>query len=197
VGRYFLKKLTALMNSVEKDLRAERIEPALEKLRKGYKYAPWQLLVKKQIDSQIGSILYLRKRFDEALPYLEKSIARNWSAMCMLAAHHYRHKNYAAAYKVMEKTVLSNKKEAFVYSLYAYFLSEQGHTDKAIQVLTRGHKKLPLDERISGELDSLKNRKKVKIQNYGPLWIQLHLGKSQDGVKSYQALILNQKIKRR
>jgi tetratricopeptide (TPR) repeat protein len=197
VGRYFMKKLTVLMASVEKDLKAERIEPALEKLKGGYKYARWQLFVKSQIDSQIGSVLYLRKRFDEALPYLEKSFSRNWSAMAMLAAHHYRNKNYEKTFKVMEKAIQNNKKEPFLYSLYAYFLSEQGNNHKAILVLNRASEKFPTDERIDGALDSLKNSKKVKIQNYGPLWMQLHLGKSQDGAKPYQALIANQKIKRR
>ncbi|MDR2884593.1 MAG: hypothetical protein LBV09_05750 [Deferribacteraceae bacterium] len=197
VGRHFLGKLTALMGSIEKDLRSERLDAAMEKLKDGYKYSKWQFFVKQQIDSQIGSLLYLRKRFDEALPYLEKSFTRNWSAMCMLAAHYYRNKEYAQCYKTMDKAVSNNKKESFVYSLYAYFLSEQGQSDKAIQILTKGEEKLPLDERISGALDSLKNRKKIKIQNYGAVWMQLHLGKSQDGARPYQALAMNQKFKRR
>lgn len=196
-GRYFTKKLTAIMEGVEKDLRSERFEPALEKLRGAYRYSKWQFLMKKQLDSQIGSILYVRKRFDEALPYLQNSFSKNWAARCMLAAYHYRTKNYEAAFKVMDETVAANKKEAFPYSLYAYFLTEQGKEDKAIQVLSNGVKKIPLDERLSSELDAVKNRKKVKIQNYGALWMQLHIGKAQDGARPYQALLMNQRARRR
>ena len=197
VGRYFMKKMTALMEIVEKDLKAERIEPALEKLKGAYKFVNWQFLAKKNIDSQIGSILYVRKRFDEAFPYLKNSFVKNWPAMGMLASYYYRNKDYDKAFSTMEKTIASNKKEGFVYSLYAYFLTEQGRTDKAIAVLTKGTAKLPLDERLAGELDSIKNRKKMKIQSYGPMWMQMHLGKSQDGARPYQALLANQRIKRR
>ena len=97
----------------------------------------------------------------------------------------------------MEKTIAANKKECFLYSLYAYFLTEQGMTDKAIAVLTKGVAKNPLDTRLAGELDNVKNRKKMKIQAYGFLWAQMHLGKSQDGVRPYQALQMNQRIRRR
>lgn len=197
VGRYFLKKITALMGAVEKDLRAERIEPALEKLKSAYRYAPWQFFMKKQLDSQVGSVLYVRKRFDEALPYLKNSFGKNWSALCMLAAYYWRAKDYAAAFKVMDKAVAGNKKEPFVYSLYAYFLTERKQMDQAIAVLTKGKQKIPLNERIANELDAVKNNKKIKIQTYGALWMQLHLGKAQDGAKSYQTFLAGQKISRR
>jgi tetratricopeptide (TPR) repeat protein len=197
LGRHFMKKMTALMESVEKDLRSERMDVAIEKLKSGYSFSKWQFLVKKQIDSQIGSIYYIRKKFDEAIPYLKNSFSKNWGALAMLASHHYRGKEYAEAYKVMDSAISANKKEPFVYSLYAYFLSEQGQTDKAIEVLGAGLKKIPLSERLQSELDSVRNRKKIKMQNYGPQWMQLHLGKSQDGAKSYQMHLMNQRFKRR
>ena len=197
VGKHFMKKMTALMESVEKDLRSEKMDRAVEKLKSGYSYGKWQFFVKKQIDSQIGSIYYIRKKFDEALPYLENSFNRNWGAMAMLASHHFRTKNYEKTYKVMDETVAANKKEPFVYSLYAWFLSEQKNDDKAIAILTKGLKKLPLNERLQSEADSLKNRKKIKMQNYGAMWMQLHLGKSADGARPYQMHLANQRIKRR
>jgi len=191
VGRYFMKKMTAVMEAVEKDIKAERIEPALEKLKRSYKFANWQFFTKKNVDSQIGSILYIKKRFDEALPYLKNSFVKNWPAMGMLASHYYRNKEYDKAFRTMEKTIASNKKESFPYSLYAYFLTEQRETDKAIAILTKGIAKIPLDERLAGELDNVRNRKKMKMQAYGPLWMQMHLGKSQDGARPYQALLAN------
>ena len=131
-SRRFYKKLTELMASVERDIKAERLELALDKLTDAYKYQNWQLFLKKQLDSQIGSLLYARKRFDEAIPYLKNTFAKNWPAMCMLASYYYREKDYTNAFKTMDKTVNSNKKEAFPYSLYAHMLVEQGKSDKAI-----------------------------------------------------------------
>lgn len=197
VSRHFMKKMQALMDTVEKDLRSERIEPALEKLKAAHKYSNWQFFAKRQINGQIGAVLYIRKRFDEAKPYLKDSFAKNWPAFCMLAAQYYREKDYENAFKIMEKAVVSNKKEAFVYSLYAWMLMEQGNSAKAIEVLNRGTAKLPLDERLANSLDAVKNKKKIKMQNYGAMWMQLHLGKSPDGVRQYQALLANQRIKRR
>lgn len=197
VGRYFMNKLTAVFNSTEKDIRAGRADAAIEKMKYGYKYSKWQFLVRQQIDSQIGIILYANKRFEEAVPYLKKSLKSNWMAMSMLAAYYYRQKDYDNALAVMEKSSKSNKKDSFTQALYAYFLSETGNVDKAIEVLTKAMKKLPEDERLMSASDALKNKKKIKMQSYGTLWLQLHLMKMPEGVKQYQTLIGRQKITRR
>jgi predicted negative regulator of RcsB-dependent stress response len=189
--------ITTLMEVVEKDIRSERVEAAIEKLKGAYKYQHWQLFLKKQLDSQIGSLLYAKKRFDEAYEYLQNTFAKNWPAMCMLASYHYRNKDYDKANAVMAKAVKSNKKEAFPYSLYAYMLVEQDQQAKAVEVLTKAESKLPLDERLRNELEAVRNNKKIKMQNYGAMWLQMHLGKVPEGGKQYQALLMNQKIKRR
>jgi hypothetical protein len=196
-GRFIMKKISALMADVEKDLKAERYELAVDKLKKGYSFSKWQLFVKKQINANIGSIRYMQKKFDEALPYLKNSFIKSWMSMCMLAAYYYKKQNYVETYKVMEKVISANSKEPFPYSLYAWFLTERADIDKAIKVLTRGAAKLPLDEKLSSELIAVKNRKKLKIQNYGALWMQLHLGKLPDGVRPYQIFAANQRVKRR
>lgn len=197
VGRYFMNKLTAVFNSTEKDIKSGKADVAIEKMKTGYKYAKWQFLVKQQIDSQIGIILYANKRFDEALPYLKRSLKGNYMAMSMLAAYYYKQKDYDNMKAVMEKSSKANKKDSFTQCLYAYFLSETGDVDGAIAVLTKAIKKIPSDERLQNASDALKNRKKIKMQAYGTLWLQLHLAKMPDGVKQYQTLIGRQKITRR
>lgn len=197
VGRYFMNKLTAVFNSTEKDIKSGKADAAIEKMKIGYKYAKWQFLVKQQIDSQIGIILYANKRFDEALPYLKKSLKGNYMAMSMLAAYYYKQKDYDNMKAVMEKSSKANKKDSFTQCLYAYFLSETGDVDGAIAVLTKAIKKIPSDERLQNASDALKNRKKIKMQAYGTLWLQLHIAKMPDGVKQYQTLIGRQKITRR
>lgn len=197
MSRYFMKKLTAIFNSCEKDLKASRTDAAIEKMKLGYKFINWQFMVKQQIDSQIGIILYASKRFEEALPYLKNTMKRNWMGMSMLAAHHYKEKHFADAKKVMAASVKANPKDSFTQVLNAYFLSETGEQDAAIAALLKASKKMPTDEKIENALDSLKNNKKIKMQGYGAIWMQLHLMKSPDGVKQYQTLIGRQKVKRR
>jgi tetratricopeptide (TPR) repeat protein len=199
IGKTFLKKITALFKSVEKDLAAGRSEKAIEKLKTGYEYGKWQFFVKEQIDSQIGIILYTNKQFDESIDYLKNAFSKNWMAMCMLGAWYYRNQDYDNCFKTMDKAVKKNAKQGFVYALYAYFLSEQKDKDKAIEVLSKGVEKNPIDERLSSSLDALKNGKKLKMQNYGNYWLQMHLGgKQQQGAKQYQQFLMNQRgMKRR
>jgi len=197
IGKKFLKKLTDLFKTVEKDLKADRSEKAIERLKSGYSYSKWQFLVKEQIDSQIGMILYTKKKFDEALPYLKNGLSKNWMSMCMLATYYFKNKNIDEAKKVMEKAIKATPKEGFVYAVYAYILDSNGERDKAIEVLTKGLKKSPLDEKLESNLELLKNGKKMKMQNYGTLWMQLNIEKIPQGAKPYQALIGRQKIRRR
>jgi tetratricopeptide (TPR) repeat protein len=197
MGRHFLNKLKELFGTVEKDLRAGRHEKAVERLKEGYKYANWQFFVKEQINAQIGIILYSTKKFDEALVYLEKGFNKNWLCMSMLAASYYRRKDTEKALKTLESAVKSTSKEGFLYSFYAWMLSGSGNDTKAIEVLNKGVAKCPLDEKLEANMEGLKNGKKVKMERYGNLWLQLQLAKMPEGAKPYQQFLANQRVKRR
>lgn len=196
-GRYFLNKLKELFGNVEKDLRAGRYEKAIERLKEGYKYSNWQFFVKEQINAQIGIILYSTKRLDEALSYLEKGFDKNWLSMSMLAASQYRAKETEKALKTLEAAVKGAPKEGFVYSFYAWMLSGNGNDSKAIEVLNKGVKKCPMDEKLEANMEAMKNGKKIKMERYGNVWLQLQLTKVPEGAKPYQQFIANQRIKRR
>lgn len=199
IGKHFLNKLTAIFQSVEKDLKSERADAAIAKLNDGYSIANWQLFVKEQINSQIGIIHYSRKRFEEAAPFLEKPFSKNWMAMCMKATLAFKEGNIDKVLTVMDKCIKGSPKEPFVYSLYAYFMLESDKKDKAVEVLQKGHSKIPLDDRLESHLSAVQNGKKIKMQGYGAMWLQLHIGKGPQGAgaKPYQALLQNQRIKRR
>lgn len=90
IGKKMLNKLTALFGAVEKDIQANRVEKAVEKLKSGYDYAKWQFMVKEQIDSQIGIIYYTNKQFEKkAAPYLENAFSKKtgWLWQCMPLRH--------------------------------------------------------------------------------------------------------------
>ncbi|MGE4318898.1 MAG: tetratricopeptide repeat protein [Deferribacterales bacterium] len=198
VGRKFLAKLTALFKSVEKDLGAGRTDKAIEKLKEGYPYAKWQFFVKEQIDAQIGIILYTNQKFEEAAPYLMNGFNKNWMSMAMLAALHFKNNDAASCYKIMDKAIKGSPKQGFLYSLYAYFLMEKGDTDKAVVILSKGADKNPMDDKLQSAMESVKNGKKLKMQNYGNLWLQMHLGaKLPQGGRPYQQFLMNQRMGKR
>lgn len=197
LGKYFLKKLTELFKLVEKDIRSDKAEKAIERLKDGYKYSKWQFFVKEQINSQIGIILYSKKRFDEALPYLQSGFQKNWLSMAMLGTYYYKEKQYDKMKDTFEKAIKNSPKEGFLYTLYAYYLQAINETEKALEVLTNGNKKVPLDDKLESALEAVKNNKKIKIQNYGNLWLQLNIEKIPQGAKPYHMHLMNQKIRRR
>jgi len=199
IGKKFMGKLTEVFGRIEKDLRQGRNEAAIEKLKEAYPLARWQFYVKAQLDSQIGIILYTNKKFEDSRPYLENAFNKNWMAMSMKAALKYRDGDIPAVYQILEKAIKGAKKEGFLYSFYAYVLIEKDkNRDKAIEILDKGVQKNPLDERLSANLDTVKNGKKLKMEKYGQIWMQLHLGgKMQQQGQQYQQFLMNQRVKRR
>jgi len=197
IGKSILKKLTTVFKDVESDLKNNRFEKAINRLKDAYKYSKWQFFVKEQINSQIGMILYMQRKFDEAKGYLDKGFSKNWMGMAMQATLYFKEKNYDKVKSILEKAIKNSPKEGFLYSLYAYFLVEMGEKDKALEVLVKGSKKAPLDEKLEANLEALKNGKKLKMKNYGALWMQLNIEKMPQGIKPYHMMLARQKIRRR
>ena len=198
IGKKMLNKLTALFGTVEKDIQANRVDKAIEKLKSGYGYSKWQFMVREQIDSQIGIIYYTNRQFDQAVPYLKNCFSKNWMAMSMYAAQTYKTGDMDQVKKIMDKGIKGAPKETFMYALYAWFLLEKGDKEKAIEVLGKGVAKNPMDERLGSSLDGVRNGKKLKMQNYGNYWLQMHLGgKTHVGGQQYQQFLSNQRIKRK
>jgi predicted Zn-dependent protease len=196
-GRKILKRLSALFKSVEKDLNAQKFDQALKKLEEGLPLARWQFLIKKQIYAQMGIIYYLKKNNEKATYYLQKGTLRNFIAASMLATIYFKNKDYNNMKKLFNKAIKYSKKEGFLYSLYANYLTQINEKDKALEILIKGSKKAVLDEKLRSNLDALRNGKKIKMQNYGPLWMQLNIGKLPQGIKPYQLLLANKRFKPR
>jgi len=175
LGRRVQGKLEAIMTQMQKDIQANKLDRAIETLKKGYALKNQQLFVKSQINSQIGMLYYLKKDHDAALPYLQKGFLRHYIAQGMLAAIYYKRKDYDNMHKVMEATIKANKKESIVYGLYAFLLYQTKNPEKAMKVLQDGLKKLPKDQRLSSNLTLLQNNKRMKMKVYGEMWVQFML----------------------
>lgn len=179
VLRQVMQKINVAVEVAQKDLAAQRVEKAIrviEDVQK--KFGPWQFYVKQQMNSQIGSIYYLKRDFSKAFEYLNQGFARHWVGMAMLAICYHKRSQNGKMADTFEKAVTVNGKEPLLWSLYAFCLEKIGERDKAIKVMERGLKKLKGDERMEENLKLLQEGKKMKMQPYGDLWFQFHLEKT-------------------
>lgn len=175
--RAVMTKFSALMEEAQRDVQANRADRAVQVMKSAFKYAPWQLYVKQQVNAQIGSILYLKRDFNEALPYLENAFVRHWVAMAMLGVSYMKKNKHKKMEEAFEKATSGTAKEPMVWAVYAFCLDKCGERSKAIAVLKKGLKKIPGDEGLSLNLELLEAGNKMKMKVFGDLWYQFHLEK--------------------
>jgi predicted Zn-dependent protease len=175
ISRIITRKLEAVMSGAMKDIQSQRFEKGLRELKGAFKYGKWQIYVTGQINSTIGMVYYVKRDFSNAFPYLEKGFFKNWVTMSMLAITYMKRNKKDKMRDTFEKAVVASPKESLLWSLYAYCLSDSGDSGKAKEVLERGLKKLPGDEKIKQNLQLLNEGKKMKMKAYGDMWLQFHL----------------------
>jgi tetratricopeptide (TPR) repeat protein len=196
IARYVMKKVMAVMETANRDLQGQRVEKAIRELQSAFRYGKWQFYVTGQVNSQIGVIYYVKRDFSNAFPYLEKAFVKNWVAMGMLAITYMKRNKKEKMRETFEKAIRWSAKESLLWSLYAYCLNEGGDSGKAKEILSRGLKKLPGDERIMHNLEVLNEGKKMKMRSYGDMWLQFHLEK-QSVIMKQQAAAFGGAAKRR
>ncbi|HEY6007229.1 MAG TPA: hypothetical protein VIU40_02830 [Geobacteraceae bacterium] len=175
LSRLIMQKVMAISETAAKDLQAQRVEKAIRELKEALKYGKWQIYVTSQINSQIGMIYYLKRDFSNAFPYLEKSFGKNWVAMGMLAVTYMKRNKRDKMKETFEKAVQWSGKESLLWALYAYCTNECGDSGRAREILERGVKKIPGDEKLKQNLELLQDGKKMKMKGYGEMWLQFHL----------------------
>ncbi len=176
LGRRVFKRLEGTFEKVGKELQQQRFDAAISLLKSGYVEARWQLGVATQIDSQIGMILYLRKDFSAAVPYLSRAKRfGHWLGVAMLAVAYYKKKDTAKMKDAFELLVGRAKKQGLAWNLYAYCLIQLGDEAGAQNVLVRGDKATKDDKRVKENLLALQNGKKMKMRGYAEQWYQFHL----------------------
>ncbi len=176
ITRTVMKKVGHLMQTAQRDVMAKRGEKAIKELRDGLKYGAWQFYIKQQLNSQIGTIYYIKREFNEAIPYLKKGFVRNWVSMSMLAITYMKKNKTSKMIETFRKTVSGNRKEPMVYAVYAFCLNRVGERSKAIGILKKGISKTK-DERLQNNLTLLEAGKKMKMMGFGDMWYQFHLEK--------------------
>ncbi len=174
--RITMKKVTALMDIAQRDMLANRSDKAIKELQNGLKFGAWQIYVKQQIHSQIGTIYYLKRDFKGAAPYLEKGFVRNWVSTAMLAITYMKKNQTSKMVETFDKAVSGNRKEPMVYAVYAFCMDRIGERAKAIAVLKKGLTKTSNDH-LQENINLLESGKKMKMKGFGDMWYQFHLEK--------------------
>lgn len=174
------KKIEPLMAEAQKHLQAGRLEKSVEVLQSGFGAARWHPLLPGQLEAQIGILLYVAGKADEALPHLQKSSRFVWIAKAMLGCYWFKKKELQKMRAPFESAVRTGKKESLAWTVYAHCLREGGDKDAAVAVLERGVKafekaKKEPDHRLSKNLELAKQGKPLKTQPYGEQWLQFRL----------------------
>ncbi|MDD2540765.1 MAG: hypothetical protein PHH28_06940 [Desulfuromonadaceae bacterium] len=197
-SRITMKKVMASIESAGKDLQAQppRFEKAIRELKDALQYSKWQLYVEGQLHSQIGMIYYMKRDFSNAFPHLEKSFFKNWAATAMLAVSYMKRQKKDKMISTFDRAVQWNGKESLLWSLYAYCMNESGETGKAKEILAKGLKKLPGDEKLKDNLECLEKGKKMNMRAYGDLWFQFHL-ESLGALQKHQMASMGGRMQRR
>ena len=172
----------------------KKSDQAIEKLKQGLAYTEWQVGSHSSLNAQIGMVIFSHNIFQalqgqknklaNAIPYLEKSMAKGWRATLLqglwhawirLAVCHYRtSKDFDKINPIKEQIVTVAKKEGFTWSVYSWFCVQNKDLDRAVELLARGVKE-STDPHLKANLDALQNGKPLKMGEYGNQWWGLGL----------------------
>lgn len=175
ISRVVTKKLEEIMEPAMKDIQAGRFEKGIRELKGALTYGKWQIYVEAQINSAIGMVYFVKRDFATAFPYLEKGFFKNWVTMGMLGVTYMKRNKVDKMKETFDKAVMATPKESLLWSLYGYCLNEVGEHTKACELLAKGAGKLPGDENLKQNLELCREGKKLKMRNYGDMWLQFHL----------------------
>ncbi|PLX93523.1 MAG: hypothetical protein C0621_07250 [Desulfuromonas sp.] len=175
LSRVVMKKVGVIMETAQKDVMAGRVDKAVKELKDAFRFTPWQIYVKGQLNAQIGMLLYLKRDFNEAFTYLQKGFVRHWVAMGMLGICYMKRQKIDKMIETFDKGTAASRKEPMLWNLYAYCLDKVGQPAKAIAAMEKGVKKVGGHELLESNLVLLKEGKKMKMLDWGDLWYQFHL----------------------
>ncbi len=176
--RIFMKKVNMMVELAQREMMANHPEKAIQTLQETQKkYGVWQFYLRKQMNSQIGTIYYLKKDFSKAYEFLSKGFVRHWIATAMLAIIYMKRNQPGKMIKTFDNAVTTTRKEPLLWNVYAFCLDKIGEHGKAVAVMEKGLKKCSNDELLTANLEALKSGKRMKMQAFGDVWYQFHLEK--------------------
>jgi len=170
LAKLTMKKITAIIELSNEELTKGQFDRAVNVLESGFKYKYQHPFIASQLNSQIGVIHYYKKDLKKAEEYLTKGIASHYIGQCMLGILYMKKKDEEKMNKAFKAASRASGKESIVWSLYAYCLSSIGKKNEAIEILSKGLKRIPNDENIKANLTALQNNEKMKMRAYKDMW---------------------------
>lgn len=177
LARKHSKLIEAKVQQSTAELQSQRMDAAIATVRSAYVHAPWVFLMKAQLDGQLGSLLYLKKEYDEAAPLLESAWNKHWVAKGMLASHWWRKHKTEQAFEVVNEAIGGSKKEALLYALKAWMQVKLKDRDSARATLTIGTQEADAKPALAENLQRLQNGQDLRMHLFGDAWYQFMLEK--------------------
>ncbi len=177
LARRHSKAVEALMEELQREIQQQRVANAIRMLKGAYPHANWVFMLRGQIDGQIGTLHYIQKNFDDALPLLEGAWVKHWIAKGMLASYQFKRHKSDEAFATLDAAISASKKEPMLYGLKAWMQWKMKDRDAAIATLTAGKEKCPSSQPIGGNLIRLQNNEPLDMSSFGEQWWQFHLEK--------------------
>ncbi|MCB9682926.1 MAG: hypothetical protein H6733_15780 [Alphaproteobacteria bacterium] len=132
-------------------------------------WGPWQLLLTRQVNAQLGMLLYTQLQFDEALPLLEGAW-RDWTASAAAACVHVRRGRLDAAWKAFEDAAAYGDKEITLYVVWATLRARHGDRDAALAVVRKGLEAVPDNATLKALQAQLANKRRIDPASLGETW---------------------------
>ena len=177
IARRHSKAVEALMADLQREIQQRRVPNAIKMLQGCYPHAKWVFMLKGQIDGQIGTLHFIEKDFDQAVPLLEKAWVKHWPAKGMLASYWFRKHKPEKSFEILDTAIAANKKEAILYGIKAFIQVKLKDADGARATLVAGSEKCPSAQPLKDNLMRLQNGEKLRMSDFGEQWWQFHLEK--------------------
>lgn len=153
------------------------LDKAIKILEGGFEWTRWQFFIAPALHAQIGMLTFFKKDYPAATPHLEKAFSREWMAKAMLGVIHYLNKDEAKMKAAFEEAVTSGKKEPLSWGVYAWCLENAKKHDEAVALAGRAVNENPSDEKLKKLQNQLQNNKRLKMNQFEPMWWQFGLEK--------------------
>ena len=154
------------------EFQAGRFEPGLRLMESCLDLSKWQFGIAGQVHGQIGMLMYMQRKWDEARTHLGQAWGRDWRARSMLAALDHRQGNKEKALSAMADLKGHGGKDPVFWALYAYLAVESKRRDLALKMVNEGLKKCENSPGLIGLQKAIANKKKLKMKAFAPTWYQ-------------------------
>jgi tetratricopeptide (TPR) repeat protein len=173
ISRKIADRLRPLFERAQGQAKAGDMPNAIKTLEEARSWGRWQLLLGRQVNTEIGLLHYASGDEKKAVELLKQGYPKVATGHLALAAALYRSEGLEPAREALETGIRFNKRSAILYNVLAWMLHEKGKRDEAIKALGRALEADPGDEPTTDNLQRLQNEKKMNMRAFGDLWFML------------------------